>query len=281
MGELGFYNGKIIDLSTPVVTLEDRGHQFGDGVYEAIVTSAGKYFALKEHLDRMERSCAELRLVPGYTRQELENICQLLLQESQLRDAMLYLQWTRGAAPRAHAFPSGIKASFSATIRKKKNPPPESFESGVKVISVPDLRWLRCDIKSLNLLGNLLAKQKAVEAGCFEALLVRDNKFVTEGSSSNSFAVKAGIIFTAPLSNYILPGVTRAIVIELAKALGYEVHEEFGSPEFYSKADEVFLTGTTTEVMPVITLDEKPVGNGSVGPITRKLQQAYSKKANS
>ncbi len=275
MGELGFYAGKVIDINTPVVSLEDRGHQFGDGVYEVVVTYRGKYFALAEHLERMEKSCRELQLAPVYSRLELVNICELLLNESQLEEAMLYMQWTRGATARTHAFPSGAKALFSATIRKKKILSAEYLDKGVSVISVPDERWLRCDIKSLNLLGSVLAKQKAVEAGCFEALLIRDNKFITEGSSSNSFAVKAGIIYTAPCSNYILAGVTRVFVIDLAKKLGFEVREEFVSPEFYALADEIFLTGTTTEVMPVIRLDKKAVGNGMVGPVTRKLQKAF------
>ena len=120
MSELGFYGGKIIDINTPIVPLEDRGHQFGDGVYEVVVTYGGKYFALQEHLERFEKSCGELRLIPLYSRLELVNICQLLLKESQLTDAMLYMQWTRGASPRTHAFPNNTEASFSATIRKKK-----------------------------------------------------------------------------------------------------------------------------------------------------------------
>ena len=275
MAELGFYDGKIIDINQPVVTLEDRGHQFGDGVYEVVVTYNGKYYALTEHLERFERSCAELSIVPSYSRQEIIDICHRLLDKAQFPEAMVYLQWTRGASPRAHAFPLNTKASFSATIRPKKSPSADFFERGVKLVAVPDERWLRCDIKSLNLLGSVLAKQKAVGAGCFEALLVRENKFVTEGSSSNSFAVKDGVIYTAPRGNYILAGITRAIVISLAAKLGLEVREEFVTPEFYAQADEVFLTGTTTEVMPVIMIDEKQIGNGQVGPLTKKLLKAF------
>ena len=278
MSILGFYDGKIIDINTQAVPLEDRGHQFGDGAYEVVVAYGGKYFALKEHLDRLERSCRELQITPSFTRSEVEDFCHLLLKKSGLEEAMLYLQWTRGAAPRSHGFPANARSILSATIRPRKALRADLLENGAKVLVQPDERWLRCDIKSLNLLGSVLAKQRAVEAGCFEALLVRDGKMVTEGASSNSFCVKDGIIYTTPLCNFILAGVTRAVVIELAESLGYTVRQEIINLEFYLQADEVFLTGTTTEVMPVVALDEITIGDGKPGPVTIKLQEAYLAK---
>jgi len=276
MNPIGLYDGKIVPLDQPVVNLEDRGHQFGDGVYEVIVAYKGEYFAMKEHLDRLDRSCREIRLEPCYTRAEIEGFAKELMEKSGITEAMLYLQWTRGVAPRYHGFPANARPILSGTIRPRRVLTDEMFEHGVKSMILPDLRWMRCDIKSLNLLGAVLSKQQAAEAGCFEAILERDGK-VTEGSSSNSFAVKDGIIYTSPVGNLILAGVTRAKVIKIAQDLGYEVREEFVSTDFYRQADEIFLTGTTTEVMPITILDEKPVADGKVGPITRKLQQEYFK----
>lgn len=277
MGMLGFYQDRYVAIDEPVIKLEDRGYQFGDGVYEVIVVYQGRYFALQEHLDRLERSCRELRFTPSYSRREIEEICYTLLEKSGLEDAMVYLQWSRGVAPRNHLFPADIKSILTATIRPPKVLAPEMFEKGVKAIIQPDERWLRCDIKTTNLLGSVLAKQKAAESGCFEAILARDHKIITEASVSNSFAVKDGVIYTSPTGNLILAGVTRAIVIELAQKLGIPVREEFVTVDFYRQADEVFLTGTTTEVMPVVVLDEKPLAQGQVGPVTRKLQESFRK----
>ena len=275
---LGFYDGEIIDIASPAVPLEDRAHQFGDGVYEVIVAYRGEYFALKEHLDRLERSCRELEISPAYSRPEVEDFCQLLLKEAEMEEAMLYLQWSRGAAPRSHGFPADPRAILSGTIRPRKAPRTELLEKGVNVLVQPDERWLRCDIKSLNLLGSVLPKQKAIEAGCFEALLVRDGQYVTEGASSNCFCVREGVIYTTPACNLILAGVTRGIIIELAETLGFAVRQEFKSLEFYLQADEVFLTGTTTEVMPIVKLDEIIIGSGKPGWFTVKLQEAYLAK---
>lgn len=274
MNPIGLYDGRIVSLDNPWVNMEDRAHQFGDGVYEVIVAYKGKYFAMSEHLERLERSCREIRLVPSYSRQEIEGFAQELMDKSGITEAMLYLQWSRGAAPRFHGFPKDTKAILSGTIRPRRVLSPEMFEHGVKSMILPDLRWLRCDIKSLNLLGAVLSKQTAAEAGCFEAILERDGK-VTEGSSSNSFAVKDGIVYTSPEGNLILSGITRAKIIKIIRDLGLEIREEFVTPDFYRQADEVFLTGTTTEVMPITSLDGKPVADGRVGLVTRKLQERY------
>lgn len=276
MNPIGLYDGKIVSLDTPLVNLEDRGYQFGDGVYEVIVAYQGQWYTMDEHLTRLERSCKEIRLEPTYTRQEIVQFANQLMAESGIQEAMLYIQWTRGASPRYHGFPASIRPILSGTIRPRRVLSDDMFEQGVKSMILPDLRWMRCDIKSLNLLGAVLSKQQAAEAGCFEAILERDGN-VTEGSSSNSFAVKDGIIYTSPVGNLILPGVTRNKVIALAKEAGLTIREEFVSSTFYRQADEIFLTGTTTEVMPITTLDNKPVASGQVGPVTRKLQELFFK----
>ena len=185
------------------------------------------------------------------------------------------MQITRGVAPRAHGFPDQVVPRLTMTIR------PVSVnhvlrESGAAAIFVPDVRWLRCDIKSINLLGNLLAKQQAREAGVFEGIQVRDG-VVTEGSSSNFFVVKDGVIWTHPLSNLILQGITRTILLaRIFPKLGLTVVEKAFGVDFVKKAEEAFVTGTTTEVMPFIQIDRAPVGDGKVGPVVRQLMAAYS-----
>ena len=274
MRSLGFVDGKIIDLSENAVPLEDRGHQFGDGIYEVTRVYNGKCFALDRHIERAYRSLRELKIPAVYTIEEFEEMHQLLISESGIQDGAIYLQITRGVAPRAHGFPENVVPRLTMSIRPSTSHS-KLMEQGVKGLLIPDERWLRCDIKSLNLLGNILGKQRAKDAGCFEAVQIRDG-IVTEGTSSNFFMIKDGLLWTHQVSNLILKGVTRSIIIEeLAPALGLTVLEKSFSPEFVQKADEAFISGTTSEIMPIISLSSTLVGDGNVGPITRKLQQAY------
>jgi D-alanine transaminase len=201
-------------------------------------------------------------------------IHERLIAESGIQNGGIYLQITRGWAPRGHAFPDQVIPCLTMTIRPSSFKP-NQWETGVGVISVPDERWLRCDIKSLNLLGNVLGKQKAKEAGCYEAIQIRDDK-VTEGTSSNFFIVKDGVLWTFPVGNLILKGVTRTLVMEkILQEHDLSVLEKAFALDFARKADEAFLSGTTTEIMPVITIDGRPVGDGKPGPITRKIQKSY------
>lgn len=274
MRSLGFVDGKIIDLAENAVPLEDRGHQFGDGIYEVTKVYNGKCFALNRHIERAYRSLRELKIPAVYTYEEFEELHNLLIKESDIQEGAIYLQITRGVAPRAHGFPDNVVPRLTMSIRPTVSNA-NLLESGVKGLLIPDERWLRCDIKSLNLLGNILGKQKAKEAGCFEAIQIRDG-IVTEGTSSNFFLVKDEILWTHPVSNLILKGVTRSIIIdELAPALNLTVLEKTFSPEFIQKADEAFISGTTSEIMPITAFGSVSVGDGKVGPITRKLQQAY------
>ena len=274
MGALGFIDGRIVDLKELVVAMEDRGYQFGDGVYEYTKVYNGKCFSLKPHIDRLYRSLRELRIPAVFTFAEMEEIHNRLIAESGIENGGIYLQITRGWAPRAHAVPDTVVPCLTMTIRPSSINAAQ-WDTGVGVVAVPDERWLRCDIKSLNLLGNILAKQKAKEAGCYEAIMIRDN-LVTEGSSSNFVIVKDGVLWTYPTGNLILKGVTRTRVLEeIVPANGLSVLEKAFTLDFAKKADEAFLTGTTTEIMPIVTIDGQPVADGKVGPITQKIQKGY------
>lgn len=274
MGALGFIDGRIVDLKELVVAMEDRGYQFGDGVYEYTKVYNGKCFSLKPHIDRLYRSLRELRIPAVFTFAEMEEIHNRLIAESGIENGGIYLQITRGWAPRAHAFPDTVVPCLTMTIRPSSINAAQ-WDTGVGVVAVPDERWLRCDIKSLNLLGNILAKQKAKEAGCYEAIMIRDN-MVTEGSSSNFVIVKDGVLWTYPTGNLILKGVTRTRVLEeIVPANGLSVLEKAFTLDFAKKADEAFLTGTTTEIMPIVTIDGQPVADGKVGPITQIIQKGY------
>jgi D-alanine transaminase len=274
MGALGYIDGRTVDLKELVIAMEDRGYQFGDGVYEYTKVYNGKCFALKPHIDRLYRSLRELKIPAVFTFDEMADIHERLIAESGIQNGGIYLQITRGWAPRGHAFPDQVIPCLTMTIRPS-NFKPEQWETGVGVISVPDERWLRCDIKSLNLLGNVLGKQKAKEAGCYEAIQIRDDK-VTEGTSSNFFIVKDGVLWTFPVGNLILKGVTRTLVMEkILPEHDFSALEKAFALDFARKADEAFLSGTTTEIMPVVTIDGRPVGDGKPGPVTRKIQKSY------
>jgi D-alanine transaminase len=279
MGPIGLVDGKITDLNEMVTQMEDRGYQFGDGVYEVTRVYNGRCFAFKPHMDRLYRSLRELKIPATYTVDELAEFHEQLIKESGIKEAGIYLQITRGVAPRAHGFPDNVVPRLTMTIR------PASVnhalrETGATAIFVPDVRWMRCDIKSINLLGNLLAKQQAKEAGVFEGIQVRDG-IVTEGSSSNFFVVKDGVLWTHPLSNLILRGITRTVMMEkVIPKLGLTVIEKTFDVDFVKKAEEAFVTGTTTEVMPFVKIDGVPVGNGKVGPVVLKLMEAYSALTN-
>lgn len=274
MRPLGLLDGKIIDLKDNIVPMEDRGHQFGDGVYEVTRVYNGRCFALKPHMDRLYRSLRELRIPATYTFEELAEFHERLIQESDIHEAAIYLQITRGVSPRAHGFPDQVVPRLTMSIR-----PTSALttlkQNGAKALLIPDERWMRCDIKSINLLGNILGKQLAKEAGCFEGIQVRDGN-VTEGTSSNFFVIKDGVLWTHPVSNLILRGVTRTLVLEkMAPTLGLTVIEKAFTPDFLKTIEEAFVCGTNTEIVPIVAISDTTVGTGEVGPICRQLQAAY------
>jgi D-alanine transaminase len=274
-----YLNGRYLPESEATISVEDRGFLFADGVYEVVRIIDGEPHLMEEHLARMRDGLADLQIgfdgVAG-----LAEVASRLVRENRLEsgDATLYLQVTRGAAPRRHAFPPPETPPTVFAMARAYTPHPESyFEDGVSVITVPDNRWSRCDIKSIALLPNVLANQQARASGSHEALFVRDG-VVLEGSQSNLFAVRDGTVITYPRCNYILPGTVRALVLEIAAEIGIPTVE---APIFLDQLyqmDELFLTGTTTEVMPITTVDDRRIGSGAPGPITRKLLAAYRAK---
>ncbi len=276
MPDIGFVNGRFLPLEEATVSVEDRGFQFGDGIYEVIRTYRGQPFQLDAHLARLERSAKAIDLSLPWNLQQWAAYVRDGIRRSGYAESKVYLQLTRGAAPRDHVFPAGSKPTAVMTVREMKPLDPVLQASGVSVMTMDDWRWGRCDIKSVNLLPNVMARQKAKQAGAFEALFVRNGQ-VTEGAVSNVMMVKAGRVFTAPEGEKILSGVTRTIVMELARKEGLPVEERLATLEELLHADEVFLTGTTVEVLPVIRVDGQPVGSGKPGSVTLKLQAAFQR----
>jgi D-alanine transaminase len=274
MPDIGFVNGRFMPLEEATVSVEDRGFQFGDGIYEVIRTYHGNPFHLDAHLARFERSARAIELPLPWAIQQWTAYVNEGIKRSGYAESKVYLQLTRGAAPRDHAFPAAPKPTSVMTVREMKPMDPALQATGVAVMTMDDWRWGRCDIKSVNLLPNVMARQKAKQAGAFEAIFVRQGQ-VTEGAVSNVMIVEAGRVLTAPEGEHILSGVTRTIVLELARKEGLPVEERFVSLEELLRADEIFLTGTTVEVLPVIRVDGKRVSNGKPGPVTFKLQTAF------
>lgn len=271
-----FINGQFVDKEAVHLSMDDRGYYFGDGVYEVIKIYDGKLYTATEHLARFFRSATEIQMTIPYTEQQLIEIAEQLADLNQIQVGHVYMQITRGIAPRMHHFPTVLSPVLTAYA--VHNPRPEQqIAHGVHVKSVKDIRWMRCDIKSLNLLGNVLAKQEAFEAGCQEAMLVRDG-LVTEGSASNIFGVKNGKVYTHPATNMILNGITRQVVLSLCKELDLPVSDKAFSYEEALAMDELFLTSTTAEVTPIVKVDEQQVGDGSPGATTKALQHAFSKR---
>lgn len=271
-----YLNGVYGDASAATISVDDRGFLFADGVYEVMRVYPRGIFLGDAHVARMRAGLAALHIdiTPA---DSLLEISERLLEANQLRgrDATIYAQVTRGAAPRKHAFPAAdTPPTVYVAARPFKQHPDSYFSEGCTAITVPDTRWSRCDIKTIALLPNVLANQAAHAAGAFEALYVRDG-IVIEGSHSNLFAVLDGTLITYPSCNYILSGITRNFVIELARELQIPVRETGLLWEQLYRADELFLSGTTTEVMPIAAVDERQVGGGRPGPVTRRLMEAF------
>jgi D-alanine transaminase len=271
-----YFNHKFIPKEEVRIAPDDRGFLFADGAYEVIISYRGKLFKAGEHIARMERSLQYLQIrIPDTI--DFINIAARLIEANNLqdKDATIYFQITRGAAPRTHAFPEEeIPATFYAGASAVQRPRKKQAE-GVKVILEPDIRWARCDIKSIALLPNVMANQRAQEKGAEEAIFVRDG-VALEGSHTNFCGVFGNKLITAPKTNYILAGITRDLVLYLCKKLNIIVKE---FPIFENRlkdAQELMILGTSTEIMPVIQVNDWQVGNGKPGPITRKLQQAYN-----
>lgn len=276
---IGYINGKYIPLDELAIPIDERGHQFGDGIYEVIRVYNGKAFMLDEHLERLINSAKGIYLPIEQDADGFRILINEALEKSGLLECNVYLQITRGFAPRQHLFPD-VPVSISMTV-KPATPLQQSLrENGVSSIFHEDERWANCYIKSLNLLPNVLARQTAYEKGCYEAILVRDG-VVTEGTSSNIFMVKKGKVYTTPLSKQILAGVTRLAVKKICEEVNIEFVERSSTKEELLQADEVFLTSTTSEVLPIVEVDGQRIGSGKPGKVTnelyRKLQQIVAR----
>ncbi|MFP7474120.1 D-amino-acid transaminase [Niallia taxi] len=267
-------NGAFIDRSEAKVDIEDRGYQFGDGIYEVIRVYNGKLFTANEHLERLLGSGDKLSIKIEYTVEELKLLMEQLVEKNKLETGIIYMQVTRGTSSRNHAFPAEDTPPTYIAYTKEVSIPYEQLDNGVEAITVEDIRWSRCDIKSLNLLGNVIAKQKATEAGCYESIQYRELT-VTEGSSSNIWIMKDNSVKTHEANQFILNGITRQKIIQLCKENEIEIIEEAFTIEDLIDADEVFLSSTTAEVMPIISINNVPVGNGEIGPVTRNLQKLF------
>ncbi|WP_045519027.1 D-amino-acid transaminase [Neobacillus niacini] len=267
------FNGKFVEPNELVVPIDERGHQFGDGVYEVIRIYDGKPFMIDEHLDRLYQSADAIKLRIDPDRGAFKNTMLELIQKSGLTNLDLYVQVTRGIAPRNHLFPD-CPVSVSMTAKSFRSIPVGKKDSGASVILHPDERWAKCYIKSLNLLPNILAKQAAYEKGYLEAILVRDG-IVTEGASSNVYIVKNSSIITTPISNHILSGITRMAVKNMAEYLEIPFIEDQFTPDEMFQADEIFITSTTLEITPITRVDDKQINNGKPGSVTKALQERF------
>lgn len=276
MPRQAYVNGRYCPHNEAAVHIEDRGYQFSDGVYEVVPVAKGMMVDEDPHLDRLERSLRELRIDMPMSRTALKLVCRELMRRNALSNGFVYMQVTRGVAPRDHKFPKAAKPALVLTTRQMKPPSAERLAEGVGVITVPDIRWKRCDIKSVSLLPNILAKQKAVEADCYEAWMVDAENRVTEGTSTNAWIVtENNELVTRDASNLILSGITRMRLLKLAEQHGVAFKERPFTLEEARNAREAFITSSTNFVMPVTRIDGAPVGNGHPGLLTCKLRQCY------
>ena len=269
-----FLNGRFVPLEQATVSVLDRGFIFGDGVYELIPVYSRAPFRMDEHLARLERSLAAVRIANPYAREKWRSVILELVAQQPWEDQGVYLQVTRGVAKRDHAFPAGVEPTVFAMSNPLVNPPRDLVEKGVAAVSAPDNRWLRCDIKSISLIGNVLLRQASADAGAAETILFRD-AVLTEASASNVFVAKNGRLLSPPKSNLILPGITYDVVVEIAQQLGLPLEFRDVREAEVRAADELWVTSSSKEILAVVELDGKPVGDGKPGPLFRRAWGGY------
>ncbi|MBI2311576.1 MAG: D-amino acid aminotransferase [Betaproteobacteria bacterium] len=269
-----YLNGSFMPIEEARIPVLDRGFIFGDGVYELIPVYSRRPFRLKEHLRRLQHSLDGIRLENPHSEEEWANLIRQVISRNEGEDQSVYLQVTRGVAKRDHAFPKGVAPTVYIMSSPLLTPPRDQVATGVSAITASDNRWMRCDIKATALLPNVLLRQLAVDAGAVETVLLRDG-FLTEGSASNIFLAKDGVLLAPPKSHLMLPGITYDVVLELADAhrVPFEVREI--SETELRGADEILLTSSTKEVLPITGLDGRPVGNGKPGPVFQRLYLLY------
>ena len=274
MGRIVYVNGAFVPEEDAKVSIFDRGFYFGDGVYEVVPVLGGKMIDKAPFLSRLGRSLGEIGIAWPCSQEDYIAFHDELIARNSITEGLVYSQVTRGVAERDFAFPKDVKPSVMAFTQVKKLLDNPLAESGVKVTTVEDIRWKRRDIKSIALLGQVIAKQQAAEKGAYEAWMVEDGK-VTEGSSSSAYIVKDGVIITRPLSRDILPGIRRKVVLELAAKHQVRIEERPFSVDEALAADEAFLTAASSFVLPIVEIDGQTIGNGTPGPVARQMRALY------
>jgi len=278
MSELAYVNGVFCPIADAKVSVEDRGFQFGDAVYEVAVSYDGRFFQLSEHLARLKRSAAAIRLDYDFEARPLEPIIHEGLQRSGLRDAVVYIQLTRGAAPRTHVLQTPVEPTLVMTFRPRSRLPEELRRRGAHVITITDERWANCYVKAVTLLPNVLARYQAIDRGCDDAVFVSPAGEVRECTAANIFVVRGQRILTPPRTDAVLHGITQRFVMSCAEALGFAVEEShLFVPDLLSAA-EVFMSSTTAEILGITMIDGKPVGDGKVGPITTQVHAEFVRR---
>jgi D-alanine transaminase len=276
MSRIAYVNGAYVPHRDAAVHIEDRGYQFADGVYEVIGVARGRLVDEAPHLVRLKRSLGELRLKPPVSEGALKAVMREIIRRNRLQEGCIYLQVTRGVAPRDFAFPTQVPSALVMTARHLRPMPEDAVERGVRVITIPDIRWQRCDIKVVGLTAAVLGKQRAREAGAYEAWQVDAKGFVTEGTSSNAWIVtEDGKVVTRQATSAILNGITRLSVIDLARRSKLEFQERPFTVAEAKRAREAMITSTTSFVLPVTRIDDAKIGDGKAGPFARQLREAY------
>jgi len=274
---IAYFNGEFIPLAEAKISAMDRGFMFGDGIYEVIPVYRHQCFRLLEHIKRLEDGLAAIRLASPHTQQEWQTLIESINKKNPLPQQSIYLQITRGPATiRTHNFPEKVQPTIFAYTTPLGNQNIDELAAGFKAVTLPDTRWAYCHIKTITLLPNILLKEQAMQQGAVEAILIRDG-IAIEGTASNLFIVKNNKIITPPHSPVMLPGITRDLVMEVAKNLSIEVCEtQVPEAELYT-ADEVWITSSTKEVMPIIQINDKIIANGKVGPMWQRVIEVYQK----
>ena len=276
MSRIAYVGGQYLPHRSAGVHIEDRGYQFADGVYEVLAVVGGHLVDEGPHLSRLARSLGELRIAAPMSEAALKIVMREVVRRNSVCNGALYLQVTRGVAPRDHAFPQTAKPVLVVTARRKKRADPSLAADGIGVITIPDIRWRRCDIKSVALVANVLGKQRAKEAGAYEAWQVDSDGRVTEGTSTNAWIVTAdGAAVTRQADNAILNGVTRLAVFDIIRREGYRLVERPFTVAEAKTAREAFVTSTAVELLPVVHIDGDRVGDGKPGPLSRALREFY------
>ncbi len=272
-----FLNGEYLPLDECRVSVLDRGFIFGDGIYELITVYQNQAFYLAQHLSRLHRSMAEINIISPYGESEWSALITNLIEQSEHDDLAMYIQVTRGVAPRDHVYSKSMQPTVFAMANPLPIVPKKYLENGVDLITTTDTRWQRCDIKVISLLANIMAKQEATEVHAVEAIMIRDD-FALEGSASNLFLVRDGVVYTHPKDNLILPGITRDFILELLVELGVECKQQPIPKEWLYSADELWITSSTKEVLAATKIDQKLVADGKPGKMWRKTYDLYQQR---